>query len=298
MGSRVPMQPDVSISAFTAPRIVSTSLFCGWSSFWGGSRSQGRNARTPSPQDVRGGAMRSGADALLHLWGSSDRWLAILELNWRVESKKSEVRSLWRKGLPPYLRGKVWKKAIGNKLSIEIDLFEYNRNHAGAALHPAQAPAVSAASVAPVAVAGEGTAFMNLGPVNGSDSHPSSAIAMGEGGGETHTATMFAVTNQASSGWGSLRSPSPWFVQDERSSSAQPLATRTGSDVFANEQRQGMRSVSSSGHLLTSEDYENANGTQQATWLDWNLSGGASGAILRHTKCGCLLFEGSLSYFS
>jgi hypothetical protein len=133
MGSRVPVQLDVS--AFIAPRVISTSLFCGWSSLWGkGEDSKG--SRTPSPQNTGGGARRNGADALLSLWGSSNRWLEILEPHWKVTSQKSQVRSFWRRGIPPHVRGKVWKKAIGNKLSIEKDLYEYNRNQALAIFRP------------------------------------------------------------------------------------------------------------------------------------------------------------------
>lgn len=146
IGSRVPLQtPDVSVSVFTAPRIVNTSVFCGWSSLWGGKGENAKSSRTPSPQSV-GSIARSGADALLNLWGSSERWLAILQLNWRTESQKSELRSLWRRGIPPYVRGKVWKKAIGNKLSIDAQLYEYNRHQARVIFYQETDTAISSAT--------------------------------------------------------------------------------------------------------------------------------------------------------
>lgn len=235
MGSRVPSQTDVlSVSAFIAPRIVNTSsLFCGWSSLWGGKGENAKSSRTPSPQSV-GSIARSGADALLNLWGSSERWLAILELNWRTESQKSEVRSLWRRGLPPYVRGKVWKKAIGNKISTEVDLYEYNRNVARAIFHQV---------------------FLR----------------------DSDTVTSSATTTQLSSGSGSFRSPSPWIVLEDRSSSAQQFTTRGVTDFTSKEQVRGMRRVSSSGLLL---DHGNTNGSDQAIWFDWPISGGAAGATL------------------
>jgi hypothetical protein len=228
MGPRVPMQLDVS--AFTAPRIISTSLFCGWSSLWGGSGDSAAASRTPSPQNGWDGSRRGGADVLLSLWGSSSRWLDILEPNWKVASQKSQVRSFWRRGLPPHIRGKVWKKAIGNNLSIETDLYEYNRNQARAVFRPDAATAASSASA-----------------------------------------------TQTFSGSGSFRSPSPWILQDERSSSAQQFATRGGLDFSAREQGKGMRRVSSSGLLLLAEEGGSTNSNEQATWFDWSA---ASGALL------------------
>jgi hypothetical protein len=225
--SRVPIQLDVS--AFTAPRIVSSSFFCGWTSLWGGGE-ESKNSRTPSPQNTSSGSKKSGGDALLSLWSHSNRWLfEILEPNWRVASQSSKVRSLWRKGVPPHVRGKVWKKAIGNKLAIEPDLYEYNRNQARAVFR------LDAASA--------------------------------------------SATTSAPQVSGSFRSPSPWIVQDDRSSSAQPFATRDVSESMVREQGRGMRRVSSSGLLQLSEDGTLANSIDQVTWFDWSSSGGASGAF-------------------
>jgi hypothetical protein len=247
MGSRVPVQLDVS-AFVVSPRVISTSLFCGWSSLWGKGEDN-RGSRTPSPQNMGNGARRNGADALLSLWGSSNRWLEILEPHWKVTSQKSQVRSFWRRGIPPHVRGKVWKKAIGNKLSIEKDLYEYNRNQALAVFRP--------------------------------DSVVASSVA----------------TSQTFSGSGSFRSPSPWIVQDDRSSSAQQFATRGGLDFPAREQGRGMRRVSSSGLLLLSEDGGNVNCNEQATWFDWTMSGGAIGLSVSCFSCRCNMYAMKVTSF-
>jgi hypothetical protein len=118
---------------------------------------------------------------LLNLWGSSSRWLDILEPNWKVASQKSQVRSFWRRGLPPHIRGKVWKKAIGNNLSVETDLYEYNRNQARAVFRPDAATAASSAS-ATQTFSGSGS-FRSPSPWISQDERSSSAQQFATRGG-------------------------------------------------------------------------------------------------------------------
>jgi hypothetical protein len=122
---------------------------------------------------------------------------------------------------------------IGNKLSIEKDLYEYNRNQALAVFRPEAAAASSSTTSQTFSGSGSGSA--------------------------------------------SFRSPSPWIVQDDRSSSAQQFATRGAGDFPAREHGRGMRRVSSSGLLLLAEDVANMNCNEQTTWFDWTTSGGTAG---------------------
>jgi hypothetical protein len=141
----VPAQPDIPISLFTGIRNIKKSFFCG---LFGSNGATVQSSRTPSPQNVRGGAGWSGANALLQMWGSSDFWLETMakispKVGWRELMQNSDVLSNWRKGLPPYVRGIIWKQHIGNNLRIEKDSYQLNRGQARAVFHVTDASTVS-----------------------------------------------------------------------------------------------------------------------------------------------------------
>ncbi|EFA86347.1 RabGAP/TBC domain-containing protein [Heterostelium album PN500] len=54
--------------------------------------------------------------------------------NWKKKDVKKIKEISWR-GLPPAVRGKVWKLSIGNDLRITNDLFNISLGHANNALH-------------------------------------------------------------------------------------------------------------------------------------------------------------------
>ena len=51
---------------------------------------------------------------------------------WHTKRSTSEMRELWKKGIPPSLRDQIWTLAIGNKLSITKQYYEINLKKAKA----------------------------------------------------------------------------------------------------------------------------------------------------------------------
>ena len=51
---------------------------------------------------------------------------------WHHKRNTSEMRELWKKGIPPSLRDQIWTLAIGNKLSITKQYYEINLKKAKA----------------------------------------------------------------------------------------------------------------------------------------------------------------------
>lgn len=51
---------------------------------------------------------------------------------WHNKRGTSEMRELWKKGIPPSLRDQIWTLAIGNKLSITKQYYEINLKKAKA----------------------------------------------------------------------------------------------------------------------------------------------------------------------
>nr|XP_037282697.1 TBC1 domain family member 12-like [Rhipicephalus microplus] len=51
-------------------------------------------------------------------------WVSELLPCWEVARSQRRTRDLWWQGLPPSVRGRVWKLAIGNDLNITSELYE------------------------------------------------------------------------------------------------------------------------------------------------------------------------------
>lgn len=50
-------------------------------------------------------------------------WTAEILPQWEVARKWRKTRDLWWQGLPPSVRGQVWRLAIGNDLNVTAELF-------------------------------------------------------------------------------------------------------------------------------------------------------------------------------
>lgn len=50
--------------------------------------------------------------------------------NWEKKHDSKKCQEMWRYGLPPSIRGKVWKLAIGNELYITKELYDISVGHA------------------------------------------------------------------------------------------------------------------------------------------------------------------------
>jgi len=50
-------------------------------------------------------------------------WQTIILPNWNNLKNTKRVKKLCRLGVPPFVRGNVWKKCIGNKANITLELF-------------------------------------------------------------------------------------------------------------------------------------------------------------------------------
>ncbi|PVD29994.1 hypothetical protein C0Q70_09255 [Pomacea canaliculata] len=61
---------------------------------------------------------------------AANSWNKLILPNWETMKNTKKVRDLWWLGLPPNVRGKVWKIAIGNELNITHDLYEICRSRA------------------------------------------------------------------------------------------------------------------------------------------------------------------------
>lgn len=57
-------------------------------------------------------------------------WTNDILPNWETMQHAKRTRELWWQGLPPSVRGKVWKLAIGNDLHITHELFDIFQSHA------------------------------------------------------------------------------------------------------------------------------------------------------------------------
>lgn len=62
---------------------------------------------------------------------NTDRWMQDVLPRWRAEDPLTPaVEDLWREGLPPKVRERVWPLAIGNRLRITPELFRIHRERA------------------------------------------------------------------------------------------------------------------------------------------------------------------------
>ncbi|XP_078669042.1 TBC1 domain family member 14-like isoform X2 [Branchiostoma floridae x Branchiostoma belcheri] len=57
-------------------------------------------------------------------------WNSEILNNWDIMKHSRKAQELWWQGLPPSIRGKVWKLAIGNDLNITYELYEIFRARA------------------------------------------------------------------------------------------------------------------------------------------------------------------------
>ncbi|GAB1604970.1 TBC1 domain family member 14-like [Argonauta hians] len=64
------------------------------------------------------------------LVAAAKTWNSEVLPNWEITKQTKRARELWWCGLPPCVRGKVWKLAIGNELNITDELFEICLNRA------------------------------------------------------------------------------------------------------------------------------------------------------------------------
>lgn len=51
---------------------------------------------------------------------------------WHYKKNTTEMRELWKRGIPPSLRDQIWTLAIGNRLSITRKYYEINLKKAKA----------------------------------------------------------------------------------------------------------------------------------------------------------------------
>jgi len=61
-----------------------------------------------------------------------DIWVKDILPYWHSKKGTSELRELWKKGIPPSLRDQIWTLAIGNRLSITKQYYEINLKKAKA----------------------------------------------------------------------------------------------------------------------------------------------------------------------
>ncbi|CAE1277848.1 TBC1D14 [Acanthosepion pharaonis] len=64
------------------------------------------------------------------LVAAAKTWNSEVLPNWEVTKQTKRARDLWWNGLPPSVRGRVWKLAIGNELNITSELYEICLNRA------------------------------------------------------------------------------------------------------------------------------------------------------------------------
>ncbi|EDO36872.1 predicted protein, partial [Nematostella vectensis] len=57
-------------------------------------------------------------------------WTSEILPNWESMKHSRKAKELWWQGLPPSVRGKIWKLAIGNDLQITYELFDIFQSHA------------------------------------------------------------------------------------------------------------------------------------------------------------------------
>ena len=57
-------------------------------------------------------------------------WNTEILTNWNEAKNSKRTRQLWWHGLPPSIRGKVWKLAIGNDLELSKDAYIFYRQKA------------------------------------------------------------------------------------------------------------------------------------------------------------------------
>lgn len=57
-------------------------------------------------------------------------WVEDVLPNWEKKKETKKVQEMWRVGLPPSVRGQIWKLAIGNELMITKELFDISIGHA------------------------------------------------------------------------------------------------------------------------------------------------------------------------
>ena len=50
-------------------------------------------------------------------------WSSEILPQWEINRKQKRTRDLWWQGLPPSVRGQVWKLSIGNSLNVTSELF-------------------------------------------------------------------------------------------------------------------------------------------------------------------------------
>lgn len=58
------------------------------------------------------------------LTSASKIWSCEIIPKWDVMKNSRKTRDLWWAGIPPSMRGKIWKLAIGNELNITYQLYE------------------------------------------------------------------------------------------------------------------------------------------------------------------------------
>lgn len=57
-------------------------------------------------------------------------WVDDVLPRWEQKKDTKKVQEMWRVGLPPSVRGQIWKLAIGNELMITKELFDISKGHA------------------------------------------------------------------------------------------------------------------------------------------------------------------------
>lgn len=57
-------------------------------------------------------------------------WIEEVLPQWEKKRETKKVQEMWRVGLPPSVRGQIWKLAIGNELMITKELFDISVGHA------------------------------------------------------------------------------------------------------------------------------------------------------------------------
>lgn len=57
-------------------------------------------------------------------------WVEEVLPNWEKKRDSKKVQDMWRVGLPPSVRGQIWRLAIGNELMITKELYDISIGHA------------------------------------------------------------------------------------------------------------------------------------------------------------------------
>lgn len=57
-------------------------------------------------------------------------WVEDIIPHWEQKKETKKAQEMWAYGLPPSIRGQIWKLAIGNELFITKDLFDISNGHA------------------------------------------------------------------------------------------------------------------------------------------------------------------------